>query len=179
MSTSSILSNDQAEMLRIHKRCIHTLSIAYIKFLSASVKFTSLLSKCTRPICATCCCGLAQRKTWKSKGKNNKGTLHQLTHLLGETSHDEIMTNSVLDLVPQMVGFLGSKKFHYTSFFFDDRSDYTFVHHQFSTPVEETMKAKYACECDTRKHSKEVRHCHVDDSTCAAASHKKEINDNK
>ena len=89
------------------------------------------------------------------------------------------MTSSVPGLVPQIVGFLGSKKFHYTSFFVDDRSDYTFVHHQFSTSAEDTIKAKYTYEYDMRKYGKDVRHYHVDNGTHAVASCKKEISDSK
>ena len=57
MRTSSTLSNDQAELLRIHERYNHVLSIADIQLLAASGKFPSRLSKCTRPVCATCCYG--------------------------------------------------------------------------------------------------------------------------
>ena len=78
-----------------------------------------------------------------------------------------------------MVGFLRSKKFHYTSFFVDDRSDYTFVHHQFSTSSEETIETKHAYEYDMRKYSEDVRHYHADNGTYAVASYKKEISVSK
>ena len=74
-----------------------------------------------------------------------------------------------------MVGFLTSKKFYYTSFFVDDRSDYTFVHNQETTSAEETITAKQAYESDLRKFGKEVRHYHADNGTYAVARYKEEI----
>ena len=74
---------------------------------------------------------------------------------------------------------LGSKKFHHTLFFVNDELDSTFVHYQFSTSSEETIKAKEACEADQRKHGKQVRHYHTTDGVHALAKHKQEMNDNK
>ena len=82
------------------------------------------------------------------KGKVNKQIIERLKSLPGEIDHTEIMTSSVPGLIPQMVGFLGSAKFHYTSFFVDDRRDFTFVHHQTSTSAEETIKSKRDYEAE-------------------------------
>ena len=89
------------------------------------------------------------------------------------------MTRSVPGLVLQMVGFLGTKKFHCTPFFVDDQSDYTFVHHQFSISAEERIKAKHAHEYSVRNYEKEVRHYYAENGTHAVASYKKDINDSK
>ena len=72
------------------------------------------------------------------------------------------MTSSVSGLMPQMLGFITSKKFHHASFFVDDKSDFTNVHYQGSTSVEDTILAKRACEAELRKYGKEVRHHHAD-----------------
>ena len=126
-----------------------------------------------------CYYGSVQHNTWITKGNHSKGMIRKLKYFLGETTHTDIMTISVPGLGPRMAGFLGSKQFHYASFLTDDRSDYTFVHHQFSTSIEETIKDKNSYEHDITNHGKEVRHCHVGNGTCATASCKKEINDNK
>ena len=78
-----------------------------------------------------------------------------------------------------MAGFLTSRKFHYASFFVDDRSDYTFACHQEYTNAEETITANLAYESDLRKHGKEVMHYHAYKGTCAVAMHEEEIENKK
>ena len=140
------------------------------QLISASGKNTSRLSKCAHPMCATYCYGSAQLKPWRTEGKHNKATFHHLKYIQRETAYTYIMTSSVPGLVHRMVGFLGSKTFHCTSFFVDDRCDCTFVHHQFSTSTEDTIKAKHDHEYDMRKHVKEVRYHHADNRTYSEAS---------
>ena len=96
-----------------------------------------------------------------------------------EIAHTDIMTSSVPGLIPQMVGFLTSKKFHCSSFFIDDRSDFTFVYHQESTLAYETILAKRAYEAELRKYGKEVRYYHMDNGTYAVAKYKAKIEDKK
>ena len=98
---------------------------------------------------------------------------------LDKIAHTNIMTSSVLGLIPQMVGFLTSKKFHYTSFFVDDASNFAFVHHQESTLPDDTILAKRAYEAKLRKYGKEVRHYHADNGTYTVAQYKAEIEDKK
>ena len=105
--------------------------------------------------------------------------LDKMKTLAGEIAHTCIMTSSVPGLIPQMVGFLTSNKFNYASFFVDDKSDFTFVHHQTSTSADETIIAKRAYESELRKYGKEVRHYHADNGTYTVAKHKEEIEDKK
>ena len=177
--TKDTLTKDQIELLQIHERFNHVISIADIQLLAAAGHFPKRLSTCTRPACATCYYGKARRKPWRSKGKNNKAILERMRKMPGEIAYTNIMTSSVPGLIPQMVGFLTSKKFHYTSFFVDDASDYTFVHHQESTSADDTILAKRAYEAELRKYGKEVRHYHADNGTYAVAQYKAEIEDKK
>ena len=87
-------------------------------------------------------------------------------------SHTDIMTSPVPGLVPQMVCFCGSAKFNHTSFFVQDKSDYTFVHHQTSTSAEETINAKHAYEHELLQYGKELRHYHADTVTYEIAKHR-------
>ena len=91
----------------------------------------------------------------------------------------DIMTSLALGLMLQMMGFLSSKKFYYTSFFVDDKSDFTFAHHQLSTSAEETIIAKRAYESKWRKYGKQVRHYDKDNGTHAVAKYKEEIENKK
>ena len=78
-----------------------------------------------------------------------------------------------------MVVFLTSRKFQYASLTVDDRSDYTFSHHQESTISEETIIGKLAYESYLRKHVKEVTRCHADNVTHAVVRNKEEIENKK
>ena len=78
-----------------------------------------------------------------------------------------------------MVGFLILRKFHYISFFVDDKSDFTFVYDQESTSANKTILAKRAYKAELRKYSKEVRHYHADNGTYAVAKYKEEIENSK
>ena len=48
------LNKDQIELLQIHEQSNHIISIADIQLLTAASHFLKRLSKCTRPVCATC-----------------------------------------------------------------------------------------------------------------------------
>ena len=89
------------------------------------------------------------------------------------------MIISVPSLMPQMVGFLGSTKFHYASFFVDDRSDFTFVHHQTPTSTEDTIKSKRSYKAELRKHGKSARHYHAENGTYAVDKCREDIENSK
>ena len=95
--------------------------------------------------------------------------------LPGEIAHADLMTRSVPGLIPPMVGFLTSKKFHCTSFFVEDRSECTFACHQETTTSEEIITAKKTCESDLRKYGKEARNYDAGNGTCATVRNKEEI----
>ena len=96
-----------------------------------------------------------------------------------EIVHIDIMTSSVPGLILQVKGFLTSKKFHYTSFFVNDKSDFTYVYYQGSTLSNDTITAKKVYEAKLRKYGKEVRHYHIDNRTYATAKYKVEVEDSK
>ena len=150
--TKDTLDRNQRELLQLHECFNHVISITDLQLLAAAGHFPKRLSTCTRPACATCCYGKARKKPWRSKGKHNKAILDCMRKLPGEIAYTNIMTSSVPGLIPQMVGFLTSRKFHYISFFVDDSSDYTFVHHQESTSADDTILAKRAYEAELRKY---------------------------
>ena len=60
----------------------------------------------------------------------------------GKIDHDDIVTRLEPGIMPQMVDFLASTKFRHTSFFVDDRRDFTVTYYQTSNPTEETIKDK-------------------------------------
>ena len=89
------------------------------------------------------------------------------------------MASSVPELTPQMIGFLGFTKFHYASFFVEDRRDFNFVHHYISNSPEETIKSKRAYEAELQKRGKSVRCYHADNGTYAVAKYREEIENSK
>lgn len=101
-----------------------------MRLLAATRVFSKRLSKCIRPCCAACFYGSAQRKPRKTKGNHDGSVLQNTKKNPGEIDHVDLLTSSVTELIPQMVGFLASKKFHCTTFFVENRSDCTFSYHQ-------------------------------------------------
>ena len=69
--TKETLDKNQLELLQLHERFNHVISIADLQLLAAAGHFPKQLSTCTRPACVTCCYGKARRKPWRSKGKHN------------------------------------------------------------------------------------------------------------
>ena len=150
-----------------------------IQLLTAAGHFPKRLSKCVRPVCTTCYYGKVRKKPLRSKGKNNKAILKHMRKRPGEIAHTDIMTTSVPGLIPQMVGFLTSKKFYHASFFINDASYFTFVHHQELTLVDDTILVKRAYEAELRKYGKEMRHYHADNRIYMVAQYKAKIEDKK
>ena len=66
----------------------------------------------------------------QTKGNHNVSILNEMKILSGEIAHKCLMTSSEPGIIHQIVGFITSRKFHWTSFFVDNRSDYTFACHQ-------------------------------------------------
>lgn len=140
-----------------------------LQILAARVILPKRLSTCQRPVCSACCFGNASKKPWRAKGKEKGAILYKLKKKTGEIAHEDIMTSSFPGLIPQMTGYLTAEKYHYTSFFIDDVSDYSFACHQKSTSVADTLEAKASHEQELHKHGKEVRHYHADNRTHACA----------
>ena len=78
--------------------------------------------------------------------------------LPNEIAHADVMSSSIPTLTHQIIGFLASNKYYYSSFFIDDRSDHAFVFHQEPTSASDTIKAKHAYELDLHKFGKVIVH---------------------
>ena len=78
-----------------------------------------------------------------------------------------------------MTGFLSKARHHHIHVFVDDASDLTYAHHTGSTDVSEAIEAKEACERETCKYGKEVRHMHADNGTHACEGYKDATHEKK
>ena len=161
------LSVDQKELLSIHERLNHQLSIKDVQLLADAGYFPKWLANCCRPQCFACQFGKSQKKPWRSRAKDNKRILEHVHRIPGSLAHADIMTSSVGGIIPQMTGFLTRQKYYHAHFFVDDVSDLTFVYHAKSTDISEALEAKAAYEREACKHGKKVNHIHADNGTCA------------
>ena len=82
ISKALSLSQDQLELLRIHERCNHVISIDDIQLLTAA-KNPNLLATCPRQACATYCYGSSHRKSWRDKGHHNNDIIDRMKHVPG------------------------------------------------------------------------------------------------
>ena len=64
IGTTSIISKDQLELLKIHDRHNHVMSVVDMQLLATTGIFPKRIYKYTRPTCATCCYGADQCKPW-------------------------------------------------------------------------------------------------------------------
>ena len=102
-----------------------------------------------------------------------------MQNIPGEIAYTNIITSSVVSLIPQIVGFLASKKFHYTSFFINNTSNFTFVYCQESTLADDIILVKRACEAELREYRIEMRYYHADNGIYAVEQYKAKIENKK
>ena len=69
------LSKNQRELLSIHKRLNHEVSIKDIQLLAAAGYFPKRLATCNRPQCCECHFGKAHKKAWRSKSQETNHIL--------------------------------------------------------------------------------------------------------
>ena len=130
------LTKDQKELIRHHIRLNHVKYITDMQLITASGNLQKLLYTCKRPAFDTCYYRIAHINTFRRKGNTNEDIFSRLRNFPSEVDHIGNIISSVPGLMPQIVGFLTSTKFKHIYFFFDDRSVFTCVHHQTSTPAE-------------------------------------------
>ena len=71
IEASYSFNTHQTELLGLHERHDHAISIADLQLLVAVGHFLKRLSKCELPAYATCYYGRVHKEPWRSKGKHN------------------------------------------------------------------------------------------------------------
>lgn len=165
----------QSEVLAWHYRLGH-LSFAKIKAMAERGDLPARLANCEKPRCAACLYGKATRKPWRSKP--NKSAILKDLSLPGELVAIDQMVSSTPGLVPQMKGFLTSKRYTAASVFVDVYSNYSFVFFHKTISSEETIEAKQAFERHAAKFGISVKAYRADNGICETQAFQQEVERN-
>ena len=119
------------------------------------------------PMCVACPFGQAHQRLWRVKGKKS-GLIRKPAQTLPEcgVSVDQIVSAQP-GLIPQMSGFLTSKRIWGSTTFVDHASDYVYVHLMEDLTLDETLLAKEALEKLMAQASRTIMHKHADNGRFA------------
>jgi hypothetical protein len=98
------------------------------------------------PMCNDCCGAKATRKPWRGKGKRYiQKHLKKMPHP-GEVVSVDQLESSIPEFIGQMIGKLTNQRIVSSTVYVDHASDLSYVYHQTSMTLEETLKRKLAFE---------------------------------
>ena len=123
------LSEDQQELLAIHEKANHSISMRDIQALAARGQLPKRLSVCVRPVCSSCLFGKAHRRPWRHKSKvKHHIRKHPKTLQPGDCVSVDTFCSTAGGLIPQVTGTLTNSKFQAGTVFVDHASDFVYTH---------------------------------------------------
>lgn len=128
-ATFSSLSDPQCELLSWHNRLGH-LSFDKLHHLASTGAIPRRLQNVHQPKCVSCIFGKSHKRPWRPKGKNKHHIRSPDQVDPGDNTSIDAMTSKAAGLIPQMSGFLTSKRFGAATIFVDHASDYSYVYLQ-------------------------------------------------
>lgn len=158
--------NHAAEFLKYHHKYNHC-SPTKIQAMARKGELPSYLAKCDVPVCSACQFGKATRRPWRNKNKKNSKKTRSVTRP-GQVVSVDMMEAGVPGLIAQAAGFLTKKRYTVATVYVDQYSNFSYVHYQKSTSVEETVEGKEAFERLAASYGVAVQHYHADNGTFAA-----------
>ncbi|CAJ1936825.1 unnamed protein product, partial [Cylindrotheca closterium] len=158
--------NHAAEFLKYHHKFNHC-SPAKIQAMAKKGELPKYLATCDVPVCSACQFGKATRRPWRTKNKKNGRKAKTATRPEQVVSVD-MMEAGVPGLIPQTSGFLTKERYRVATVYVDQYSNFSYVHFQKSTTVDETLVGKEAFERLAATYGIQVQHYHADNGTFAA-----------
>ena len=168
LARPQILSPIQQELMDWHHRLYH-LSFSKIFRLAEAGYLPKGLLRCkkTLPLCVACQFGTAHRRPWRRRGKAS-GSIRRPEHILpGDGVSMDQIVSAQPGLIPQMSGFLTSRRIWGCTTFCDHVSDFVYVHLMRDFTVDETILAAKAFEKVLSQASRRVKHYHADNGAFA------------
>ncbi len=156
-------SPHQQELMSWHHRLYH-LPFHRIFMLAKQGYLPKILLKLQDklPLCVACQFGTAQRRPWRNKSKKN-GSIRKPDQIKpGDGVSVDQIISAQPGLIPQMAGFLTSKRIWGCTTFVDHVSDYIYVHLMKDLTLPETLLAKMAFEKLCARSDRSVKHYHAD-----------------
>ena len=168
LARPQILSPIQQELMDWHHRLYH-LSFSKIFRLAEAGYLPKGLLRCkkTLPLCVACQFGTAHRRPWRRRGKAS-GSIRRPEHILpGDGVSMDQIVSAQPGLIPQMSGFLTSRRIWGCTTFCDHVSDFVYVHLMRDFTVDETILATKAFEKVLSQASRRVKHYHANNGAFA------------
>ena len=109
-------------------------------------------------MCVACQFGQAHRCPWRVKGKKSGSILKPEQTLPGDGVSIDQIVSAQPGLIPQMSGFLTSKRIWGCTTFVDHVSDYVYVHLMRDLTLDETLLSKEALEKIMAQAGRTVKH---------------------
>ena len=137
-----ILTPIQQELMDWHHRLYH-LSFSKIFLLAELGHLPKRLLDCKSklPLCVACQFGTAHRRPWRVKGKKS-GSIRKANQVEpGDGVSIDQIVSAQPGLIPQMSGFLTSRRIWGVTTFCDHVSDFVYVHLMRDFTVDETILA--------------------------------------
>jgi len=162
------LSPLQQELMSWHHRLYH-LPFNTILMLADRGHLPKRLTQCrnTLPLCIACQFGKAHRRPWRTKGKKS-GSIRKPEHKQpGDGVSMDQIVSAQPGLIPQMTGFLTSKRIWGCTTFVDHVTDYVYVHLMRDFTLAETLLAKASWEKLLAQAGHAVTHYHADNGRFA------------
>lgn len=156
------LSKDQQELLDIHEKTNHCISIKELQLMAKEGKLPNRLSTCNPPLCPSCLYGKAHKRPWRTKGKHRRHIRRECDTLPGKATSSDTFEATVPGLIPQSTGKLMRDKFSAGTVFVDHATDFGYVHLQIDQTTDSAIEAKEAYERKMAEYDVKVQSYHAD-----------------
>lgn len=171
------MSPDQKELLAWHNHLGH-LPFKDLQVFSSTGAIPRRLESVPHPKCVSCIFGRSHHRPWRAKGKNKKSIRSVEDTKPGDNASIDAMTSRTPGLIPQMSGFLTSKRYWAATIFVDHATSYGYVYLQEDQTLDSTLAAKTAYERHANSFGVDIRRYHADNGRFADASFQEVINSN-
>ena len=170
----SSLSDLQKELLSWHNRLGH-LPFSDLTSLATNGTIPKRLKDVEHPKCVACIFGKSHRRPWRAKGKSKHHIRSEDDLHPGDDTSIDALTSKSPGLIPQMSGFLTSKRYWASTVFVDHATNYGYVYLQEDQTLESTLAAKAAYERHAASFGVNIRKYHADNGRFADQSFQDEI----
>jgi len=158
-------------ILREHHCLAHCLSLELMVRVGL---LPSTFAICQEPLCTACMYGKATRRPWHTKA-TTIGGLKRATYP-GQCVTINQGESLVPGLVAQLKGILTKKRYTCATLFVDLYSNFSYVHFQYSTNAQDTLKAKHLFKRFAKSHGVQVHNYLADNGQFAEHAWKNDVN---
>ena len=140
------LSRDQEELLALHEKTNHCVSMQDLQTLAIKGHLPQRLALCPRPVCSGCLFGKAHKRPWRYKSGKKTIRSTNKAEKPGDYVSVDTFCSSVDGLIPQSRGTLMNDKFTAGTVFVDHASDFVYTHFQTDQSIDAAIAVKEAFE---------------------------------